>query len=88
MKTSRFTEMEILDAVKQAEAGIPAPEISRKYGVTRATIYRWRKQYGGMNQSELQRLKQLESENKKLKQIVADLSLDKHMLQKILRKEV
>jgi len=88
MKRSRFSESQIVFAVKQAEAGVPIAELARKYGVSENTIYNWRKKYGGLSPSELQRLKQLESENKKLKQMVADLSLDKHMLQEVLRKKL
>jgi putative transposase len=88
MKKSRFSETQIVYAVKQAEAGVPVHELARKYGVSEKTIYAWRNKYGGLSPSELQRLKQLEDENRKLKQMVADLSLDKHMLQEVLRKKL
>ena len=87
MRKSKFSESEIVHAVKQAEAGVPVSELARKYGVSEQTVYVWRKKYGGLNRSELERLKQLEDENKCLKRLVADLSLDKHMLQEVLRKK-
>jgi len=87
MRKSKFTESEIVYAVKQAEAGVPVGELARKYGVNAKTVYAWRKKYGGLCASELQRLKQLEGENRNLKRLVADLSLDKHMLQEVLRKK-
>jgi len=85
---SRFTETEIVYAVKQAEAGVPVAEVARKYGVSLKTIYAWRNKYGGLSVSEVARLKQLEDENRKLKQMVAELSLDKQMLQDVLRKKL
>jgi putative transposase len=86
MRKSRFTETEIVYAVKQAEAGVPVPEVARKYGVSVKTVYLWRSKYGGLSANELTRLRQLEDENRKLKQMVAELSLDKQMLQEVLRK--
>jgi len=77
MKRSRFSETELVYAVKQVEAGVPAAEVARKYGVSLKTIYAWRTKYGGLSVSEVARLKQLEDENRKLKQMVAELSLDK-----------
>lgn len=79
-RKSKFTAEQIAFALQQAEAGVPFKELCRKYGVSEQTFYRWRTKFGGLAPSELQRLKQLELENKKLKQLVADLSLDKHML--------
>lgn len=87
MRKSKFSESEIVHAVKQAEAGVPVSELDRKYGVSEQTVYVWRKKYGGLSRSELERLKQLEDENKSLKRLVADLSLDKQMLQEVLRKK-
>jgi len=87
MKRSRFSETEIVYAVKQVEAGVPVGEVARKYGVSQKTIYLWRTKYGGLSASEVARLKQLEEENRKLKQMVAELSLDKQMLQDVLRKK-
>jgi putative transposase len=88
MKKSRFTEQQIAYALRQAESGVPIEEITRKLGITQATFYRWKKKYAGMGVAELRRLKQLEEENKKLKRLVADLSLDKAMLQDVLSKKV
>ena len=87
-RKSKFTEEQIAYALKQAEAGVPVAELCRKYGISEQTYYVWRKKYGGLTPSELQRLRQLEAENKKLKQLVADLSLDKHMLQDVLSKKL
>ncbi len=87
-RKSRFTEKEIVFAIKQAEAGVPIKELCRKYGVPEGTFYRWRSKYGGLSASELQRLKQLEQKNRELKKLVADLSLDKHVLQEVLSKKV
>ena len=88
MKTSKFTEEQIAFALKQAELGTPVKEVIRKMGITEQTYYRWKKRYGGLGTSELRRLRQLEEENKRLKQMVADLSLDKHMLQEVLSKKL
>ena len=87
MKRKRFTEEQIAYALRQAEGGSPVAEICRKLGVSEQTFYRWKKKYGGMGVAELRRLKQLDQENRKLKQIVADLTLDKHMLQDVLKKK-
>ncbi len=87
MKTSKFTEEQIAFALKQAELGTPVKEVIRKMGITEQTYYRWKKKYGGLGMSELRKLRQLEEENRRLKQMVADLSLDKHMLQEVLSKK-
>ena len=87
MRKSRFTEQQISYALKQAETGTPVAEVIRKMGITEQTFYRWKKQYGGMGVGELRRLRLLEEENRKLKQLVADLSLDKHTLQDVLSKK-
>lgn len=87
MKRSKFTEEQIAFALKQAELGVTVEELCRKLGLSDATFYVWRKKYGGIGPSELRRLRQLEEENRKLKQIVADLSLDKAMLQAVVAKE-
>lgn len=79
MKRSKFTEAEIVFALKQSETGVAITEICRKMGVSEATFYNWKKKYGGLGISELRQLRQLQEENSKLKQIVADLSLDKQM---------
>ena len=87
MRKSRFTEQQISYALKQAETGTPVAEVIRKMGITEQTFYRWKKQYGGMGVGGLRRLRLLEEENRKLKQLVADLSLDKHILQDVLSKK-
>jgi putative transposase len=88
MKRSKFTEQKIAFALKQAELGISVEEVCRKLGISDATFYNWKKKYGGLGPSELRRLRQLEEENTKLKKLVADLSLDKIMLQEILAKKL
>src|SRR5215207_3124416 len=87
MRKSRFTEEQIAFALKQAETGTPVAEVIRRMGVSEQTFYRWKKLYGGLGTGELRRLRQLEEENRKLKQLVADLSLDKHILQDVLAKK-
>jgi len=88
MKKSKFTEGQIVFALKQSESGISVQEICRKMGISEATFYNWKKKFGGLGVTELRRLRQLEDENAKLKQIVADLSLDKQMLQDVLKKKL
>ena len=87
MKKSRFTEQQIAYALRQAESGTPVTEICRKLGVSQQTFYTWRRKFAGMGVAELRELRQLREENKKLKELVADLSLDKHMLQEVLSKK-
>src|SRR5690606_9625961 len=87
MKKSKFTEEQIAFALKQAEGGTTVEEVCRKMGISQATFYAWRKKFGGLGVAELRRLRQLEEENRKLKQLVADLSLDKVMLQDVLLKK-
>ncbi len=88
MKKSRFTEGQIAFALKQAETGTLGAEVLRRMGISEQTFYRWKKLYGGLGTGELRRLKQLEDENRKLKQLVADLSLDKHIMQDVLAKKL
>lgn len=88
MKKSKFTDEQIAFALQQNEAGTPVSEIARKLGIAEQTFYRWKKRYGGLAPSEVRRLRQLEDENKRLKQMVADLSLDRHMLQEVIRKKL
>ncbi len=87
MKRKRFSEEQIAFALRQAESGTTIEEICRKMGVSEPTFYRWKKVYAGMGVAEVRRLKQLEEENAKLKRVVADLTLDKAMLQDFLRKK-
>lgn len=87
MRKSRFTEEQIRLAVEQAAAGVPIPELCRKYGVSHATFYRWRTKYDALTRGELQRLKELERENRRMKGIIADLTLDKQILQDVLSKK-
>jgi putative transposase len=87
MKKTRYTAEQIAFALRQAESGTPAPEVCRKMEISEQTFYRWKRRYAGMGVAEVRRLKVLEEENKKLKQLVADLSLDKQMLQDVLRKK-
>ncbi len=87
MKRKRYSVEQIVAAVKQHEAGMPAAEIARKLGIADQTFYRWKQQYGGLEASEVRELKQLRDENAKLRKLVADLSLDKAMLQDIASKK-
>ena len=87
MKRSKFTEEQISFALKQVETGTPVKEVIRKMGITEQTFYRWKKKYRGMMPSDLRKLRQLEEENRQLKKLVADLSLDKQMLQDVLSKK-
>jgi len=86
MKKGRFTEEQIIGVLKQHEAGRKAAELAREIGVSAATIYTWKSKYGGMEVNEAQRLKNPEDENRRLKHLVADLSLDKEVLKAIVRK--
>jgi putative transposase len=86
IKKSKFTEAQIVFAIKQSETGVQVSEICRRMGISEATFYNWKKKYGGLGVSELRQLRQLQEENSKLKQIVADLSLDKQMLQDVIKK--
>jgi putative transposase len=83
----RFTNEQMIYTLRQVETGTSVAEVCRKTGITEQTFYRWKKKFGGMGVAELARLKQLEDENRKLKSLVADLTLDKHMLQEVLRKK-
>ncbi len=88
MPRKGHSEEQIVVALRQADSGVPVAEICRKAGISQATFYKWRKQYDGMGLAELRELRQLREENRKLKQLVADLSLDKHILQEVLTKKV
>ena len=88
MKRSKFSEEQIAYALRQVEGGTPPADICRQLGVSEATFYIWKKKYAHLGVSKLRRLRQLEEENTRLKQVVADLTLDKHMLSEALRKKV
>lgn len=88
VKKSKFAEEQIAFALKQAELGTRVEDVCRKMGISEAIFYFWKKRYGGVGPSELRRLRQLEEENRKPKQIVADLSLDKAMLQAVVAKKL
>ena len=88
MGKPNYTEEQIVAALRRVEGGTPATEVCRKLGVSENTFYRWKRKYAGMGVAELRRLKQLEDENKRLKQIVADLTLDKQMLQEGVTKKL
>jgi len=88
MKKSKFTDAQIAFVLRQVEEGTAIGEVCRKAGISEATFYNWRKKYGGLMPSEMRRLKQLEEENGKLKKLVADLSLDRAMLQDVLAKKL
>jgi putative transposase len=87
MKKSKLTEEQIAFALRQAESGTRVAEVCRKMGIAEQTCFRWKKKYGGLGVSELRRLRQLEEENRQLKRLVADLTLDKQMLQDVLSKK-
>jgi putative transposase len=87
MKRKRYTDEQVAFALRQAEAGTAVAEVCRKMGVSEATFFRWKKQFAGMGVAEIRRLRQLEEENTKLKRLVADLTLDKTMLQDVLRRK-
>ncbi len=88
MKKKQHTEAQIAFALRQAENGTSVSEITRRMGISEATFYRWKKKFGGMGLAEVRRLKQLEDENRRLKRLVADLTLDKQMLQDVLSKKL
>jgi putative transposase len=87
LKKSRYSEEQIIGVLKESEAGLGMAELYRKQGISEQTFYRWKSKYGGMSVSEAQRLKCLEDENRKLKQMVADLTLDKLALQAVRSKK-
>ena len=88
MKRKRYTEEQIISILKEHEAGVPAAELCRRHGVSEQSIYRWKTKFGGMEVSDAKRLKELEDENRRLKRMVADLSLDKQMLEDVSGKKV
>jgi putative transposase len=88
MKKSKFTESQIIFALKQVETGTRVDDVCRQLGVSQATFFNWKKKYGGLGITELRKLRQLEEENTQLKKLVADLSLDKQMLQDVIKKKL
>jgi putative transposase len=88
MKKSRFSEEKIISVLKQAEAGMKVSELARKHGISEATFYNWKARYGGLDVSQLRRLKELESENARLKKMYAELSLTHHALQDAVEKKL
>jgi len=88
MKTSKFTETQIVGILKEADAGVPVNEIWRKYGISSATYYKWKAKYGGLEASELKRVREMERELSRLKHMVADLSLENQALKGLIRKKL
>jgi len=88
LKQSRFTETQIVAILHEADAGVPVTEVCRKNGVTGNTFYRWKKKYGGMGVPELKRMKELESENSRLKRMYSDLSLENDALKELISKKL
>jgi len=88
MKKSKFTEEQILFALKQAEAGQLVGDVCRQMGVSEATFYVWKKRYGNLGLLEVRELRQLRDENARLKRLVADLTLDRHILQEVVKKKI
>jgi len=87
MKTSRFSDSQILAVLKQAEAGTPAPELCREHGISSATFYKWRSKYGGMDASLMSRMKELEEENRRLKKMYAEERLKAEIIQEAMAKK-
>lgn len=87
MKGKRFSEEQIIAVLKEAEAGAKTPDLCRRHGITQQTFYRWKSKYGGMEVSDVRRLRQLEEENGKLKHLVAELTLDNRALKEVLTKK-
>ena len=87
MKRSKCTESQIIKIVNEADAGVPVPDVCRKHGISTSTFYKWRAKYGGLDASQLKRLRELEDENRRLKQMYADLSLDHEILKDIVAKK-
>jgi putative transposase len=88
MKQSKFSESQIVSILKEAEAGVPLTELSRKHGFSQSAFYKWKAKFSGMDASALKRLKELEEENRRLKQMYADLSLEHQALKDILQKKL
>jgi len=88
MKRSRYSEEQIIRILKEAETGIPLLDLCRKYGIGKSTFYKWRSKYGGLDVSDVKRLKALEAENRRLKQMYAELSLEYQVLKEIVEKKL
>ncbi len=88
MKTSKFSETQIVSILNEAEAGMPVKEVCRKYGISSATYYKWKSKFGGLGVSELKRMKELESENAKLKRMYADMALENTALKDLIEKKL
>ena len=88
MRKKRFSEAQIVAILQEGEAGMSVPDLSRKYGFAASTYYQWKSKYGGMSASELKRLKDMEEENRRLKRMYADLSLDHQLLKDVLEKKL
>ena len=88
MKKSRFTEEQVAYALRQADSGTPVADVCRQMGIAEATFYVWKKKYASLGVSELRKMRQLEDENARLKRLVADLTLDRHILQEVIKKKI
>ncbi|MGH8114494.1 MAG: transposase [Rhodanobacteraceae bacterium] len=87
MRKSKFSESQVAGVLKEAEAGVSVADVCREHGISSATFYQWRSKYGGMSVSDMQRLRELEAENGRLKRMYADLSLDHELLKEVLKKK-
>ena len=88
MKRSRFSENQIINILKEAEAGVPAADLCRRHGFSKSSFYKWKAKYGGMEASDLRRLRELEEENRRLKQMYAELSLEHQVLKDVVEKKL
>ncbi len=88
MKKSKFSESQIVKILKEAESGVPVPDLCRQHGFSKSTFYKWRAKYGGLEASDLKRLKELEEENRKLKEMYAEISLKHKVLKDIIEKKL